>query len=84
MQSESYLDGSTKSDPALLAAALGDIARARGMTQLAHDTERAISRKPFWKAYAKLRYTIKIIHAQGFKLKVEPTTPRRAARWQQR
>lgn len=26
-------------DPALLAEALGDIARARGMTQLASDTE---------------------------------------------
>jgi len=27
-----------EADPALIAAALGDIARARGMSQMAHDT----------------------------------------------
>jgi len=36
-------------DPALLAAALGDIARARGMTQLARDT--GLSRKPLQKPF---------------------------------
>ena len=35
-------------DPALLAAALGDIARARGMTQLARDT--GLSRESLYKS----------------------------------
>ncbi|MEZ5476223.1 MAG: putative addiction module antidote protein [Thiolinea sp.] len=34
-----YLDACMEEgDPALIAAALGDIARARGMTQIARDT----------------------------------------------
>lgn len=35
-------------DPALIAAALGDIARARGMTKMAHDT--GLTRENLYKA----------------------------------
>ena len=38
-------------DPALVSAALGDIARARGMTQLAKDT--GITRDGLYKALSK-------------------------------
>jgi len=44
-----YLQVATEDgDPALLAAALGDIARARGMTQLARDT--GLSRESLYKS----------------------------------
>jgi len=62
-------------DPALLAAALGDIARARGMTQLARDT--GLSRESLYKSLSGERAPssdtlFKVIRAMGFKLKVEP------------
>lgn len=62
-------------DPALLAAALGDIAKARGMTQLAHDT--GLSRESLYKSLSGERAPssdtlFKVIHAMGFKLTVEP------------
>lgn len=62
-------------DPALLAAALGDIARARGMTQLARET--GLSRESLYKSLSGERAPnsdtlFKVIHAMGFKLKVEP------------
>ncbi|MBV6274196.1 putative addiction module antidote protein [Alcaligenaceae bacterium CGII-47] len=64
-------------DPALLAAALGDIARARGMTQLARDT--GLSRESLYKSLSGERAPssdtlFKVIHAMGFKLTVEPLT----------
>ena len=62
-------------DPALLAAALGDIARARGMTQLAKDT--GLSRESLYKSLSGERAPssdtlFKVIHALGFKLTVQP------------
>lgn len=62
-------------DPALLAAALGDIAKARGMTQLARDT--GLSRESLYKSLSGERAPnsdtlFKVIHAMGFKLTVEP------------
>lgn len=62
-------------DPALLAAALGDIARARGMTQLARDTR--LSRESLYKSLSGERAPnsdtlFKVIHAMCFKLTVEP------------
>lgn len=65
-------------DPALLAAALGDIARARGMTQLARDT--GLSRESLYKSLSGERAPssdtlFKVIHAMGFKLTVEPLAP---------
>lgn len=64
-------------DPALLAAALGDIARARGMTQLARDT--GLSRESLYKSLSGERAPssdtlFKVIHAMGFKLSLQPMT----------
>jgi probable addiction module antidote protein len=65
-------------DPALLAAALGDIARARGMTELARET--GLSRESLYKSLSGERAPssdtlFKVIHAMGFKLTVEPLAP---------
>lgn len=62
-------------DPAELAGALGEIARARGMTQLARDT--GLSRESLYKSlsgeYAPSSETLfKVIHAMGFKVTLEP------------
>lgn len=62
-------------DPALLAAALGDIAKARGMTQLARET--GLSRESLYKSLSGERAPssdtlFKVIHAMGFKFTVEP------------
>lgn len=62
-------------DPVELAAALGDIARARGMTQLAKDT--GLSRESLYKSLSGERAPssdtlFKVIHAMGFKLTLEP------------
>jgi probable addiction module antidote protein len=71
-----YLDAAmADGDPALLAAALGDIARARGMTQLAKDT--GLSRESLYKSLSGERAPssetlFKVIHAMGFKLSVVP------------
>ena len=61
-------------DPAELAAALGDIARARGMTQLARDT--GLSRESLYKSLSgeRARSTdtlFKVMKALGFGLKVQ-------------
>ena len=62
-------------DPALLAAALGDIARARGMTQLARDT--GLSRESLYKSLSGERAPssdtlFKVMRALGFQLTIEP------------
>lgn len=62
-------------DPSELAAALGDIARARGMTQLARDT--GLSRESLYKSLSGERAPssdtlFKVIRAMGFKLSLEP------------
>ncbi len=62
-------------DPALLGAALGDIARARGMTQLARDT--GLSRESLYKSLSGERAPssdtlFKVIRALGFQLTLAP------------
>ncbi|MBW7833028.1 MAG: putative addiction module antidote protein [Simplicispira suum] len=62
-------------DPALLAAALGDIAKARGMSQLARDT--GLSRESLYKSLSGERAPssdtlFKVLHAMGFKLSLAP------------
>ena len=62
-------------DPALLAAALGDIARARGMSQLARDT--GLSRESLYKSLSGERAPssdtlFKVMKALGFKLTITP------------
>lgn len=63
-------------DPTLLVAALGDIARAHGMVELARKT--GITREGLYKALSKdgnpsLGTVLKVIHALGLKF-----TPRAA------
>ena len=65
-------------DPALVIAALGDIARARGMAQLARDT--GISREGLYKALSadgnpEFATVMKVIKALGLKLTAETTAP---------
>ena len=60
-------------DPALLAAALGDIARARGMSELAKAT--GLSRESLYKSLSGERVPstetlLKVIHALGLRLSV--------------
>ena len=60
-------------DPALLSAALGDIARARGMTQLAKDT--GITRDGLYKALSptgnpSFSTVQKVVNALGYRLDV--------------
>ena len=62
-------------DAAFIAHALGNIARARGMTQLAKDT--GLGRESLYKALtpgAKPRYDtmLKLLHALGVKLSASP------------
>lgn len=63
-------------DPAELAAALGHVARARGMTQLAKET--GLSRESLYKSLSGERAPssdtlFKVIRAMGFKLSLSPT-----------
>ena len=62
-------------DPCELAAARGDVARARGMTQLARDT--GLSRESLYKSLSGERAPssdtlLKVIRALGFHLTIEP------------
>lgn len=62
-------------DAALFAKALGDIARARGMMQLARDT--GITREGLYKALGEqgnpsLSTVLKVLHALGLRLHIEP------------
>ena len=64
-----------ENDPVLLAAALGDIARARGMTELAKDT--GLSRESLYKSLSGERVPsadtlLKVMRALGLKLTVAP------------
>lgn len=63
-----------ENDPALLAAALGDIARARGMAQLARDT--GLTREGLYKALSvdgnpSLATIMKVMAALGVRLHAE-------------
>ncbi|RHK01515.1 addiction module antidote protein [Olsenella sp. AM04-33] len=60
-------------DPSLVSAALGDVARARGMTQLAHET--GITRDGLYKALSpsgnpSFATFQKVVRALGYKLDV--------------
>lgn len=61
--------------PALLAAALGDVAKARGMAQLARDT--GLSRESLYKSLSGERAPssetlFKVLHALGLKITLSP------------
>ncbi len=67
-----------ESDPALLAAALGDIARARGMTQIAKDS--GIAREALYKALRhgsqpRFETINRVCTALGVRLVAQPIHP---------
>ena len=62
-------------EPALLIAALGDVARARGMTQLARDT--GLAREALYRSLSadgnpSFASVAKVLHALGLKLVPQP------------
>lgn len=64
-------------DAALFSKALGDIARARGMMQLARDT--GVSREGLYKALGEqgnpsLSTVLKVLHALGLKIHIDSRT----------
>jgi probable addiction module antidote protein len=67
-----YLEAALEEgDSALIAAALGDIARAKGMSQVARDT--GLGRESLYKALSstgnpELATIIKVVHALGLRL----------------
>lgn len=67
-----YLEAALEEgEPALVAAALGDIARARGMTQLARET--GLGRESLYKALSpngnpEFSTILKVVNALGLKL----------------
>jgi probable addiction module antidote protein len=71
-----YLEAALEEgDPALVAAALGDIARAKGVTQVARDT--GLGRESLYKALSasgnpEFATVMKVIAALGLKLHAAP------------
>ena len=73
-----YLEACFEEDPgdgSLIRAALGDIARARGMAQLARDT--GLTREGLYKALSpagnpEFSTVVRVIHALGLKLHASP------------
>lgn len=62
-------------DPALITAALGDIARARGMSQVAREA--GLSRESLYKALSgegnpEFATVMKVVKALGLRLRAEP------------
>ncbi|MCC7328726.1 MAG: putative addiction module antidote protein [Gammaproteobacteria bacterium] len=80
---EAVLDEGGSDDPAFLAVALGNVARARNMSQLARDT--GISREGLYKALSgdgnpSLATVMKIARALGLQLTFRPAGQARAPR----
>lgn len=73
-----YLEAALEEgDPALVAAALGDIARAKGMTQLARET--GLGRESLYKALSpsgnpEFATVLKVVAALGLKLHAAPAS----------
>jgi probable addiction module antidote protein len=71
-----YLDAALEDgDPRLIAAALGDIARAKGMAQIAHEA--GLGRESLYKALSpdgnpEFATVIKVIQALGLRLHASP------------
>lgn len=67
-----YLEAALEDgDPALAAAALGDIARAKGMTQIARET--GLGRESLYRALSaegnpEFATVLKVVHALGLRL----------------
>jgi probable addiction module antidote protein len=77
-----YLEAALEDgDPALISAALGDIARSRGMTEIARET--GLGRESLYKALSpegnpEFATVLKVIKALQMKLHVEATKARHA------
>ena len=71
-----YLEAALEDgDPALVAAAIGDIARAQGMAQIARDA--GLGRESLYKALSpegnpEFATILKVVHALGLKLHATP------------
>lgn len=69
-----YLDAAMEEgDSALIAAALGDVARARGMTQMARDT--GVTREALYRALSpdgnpEFSTVLKVVKSLGLRLSV--------------
>jgi probable addiction module antidote protein len=74
-----YLDAALEDgDPALVVAALGDIARARGMAQIARAT--GLGRESLYKALSptgnpEFATILKVVAALGLRLHTQPARP---------
>ncbi|MGL4230018.1 MAG: addiction module antidote protein [Casimicrobium sp.] len=74
-----YLEAAfEEGDPALIAAALGDIARAKGMAQIARDA--GLGRESLYKALSpegnpEFATIMKVVNALGLKLHATPAAP---------
>jgi probable addiction module antidote protein len=74
-----YLEAALQiGDPALIAAALGDIARAKGMSQIARDA--GLGRESLYKALSaegnpEFATIMKVIAALGLQLHASPSGP---------
>ena len=67
----SVLGDSEEGDPALVAAAMGDIARAKGITQIARET--GLGRESLYKALSpegnpEFATVLKVVRALGLRL----------------
>ena len=77
-----YLEAALEeSDPTLIAAALGDIARAKGMTQVARDA--GLGRESLYKALSpagnpEFATILKVVAALGLQLHASPATAKGA------
>ena len=73
-----YLEAALQEgDPALIAAALGDIARAKGMSQIARDA--GLGRESLYKALSaegnpEFATILKVIEALGLQLHASPSS----------
>ena len=71
-----YLEAALEEgDPSVVAAALGDIARAKGMSQIARDT--GLGRESLYRALSpegnpEFATVLKVVKALGLKLHAEP------------
>jgi probable addiction module antidote protein len=80
---EAYLEAALEeNDPAVIAAALGDVARAKGMTEIAKKA--GLGRESLYKSLSvqgnpELSTVLKVIHALGLKLQVRSGNTRNAA-----
>ena len=78
-----YLEAALEEgDPTLIAAALGDIARAKGMTQVAREA--GLGRESLYKALSpagnpEFATILKVVAALGLQLHASPATAKSAA-----